>query len=232
EKLPMLQQANAALEKTLNPQRLRPAPTDAENVRALTNAAGALRNIANEEAGDGPTAARRVADQLTRIAKGDAALRTRTEAALVPALKTALQDLRTGLKAERVTLDNLPADLRRDWIAADGRALVDVSPKGDPNDNEILRRFATAVLAVEPAATGSPVSLQESGRTVVRAFIEAGVLSLVSIMILLWIVLRRFSDVLLTLGPPLLAGPITLENFLLVGLPLNFPHTSPLPLLP
>src|SRR5262249_22188669 len=129
EKLPMLQQANAALEKTLNPQRLRPAPTDAENVRALTNAAGALRNIANEEAGDGPTAARRVADQLTRIAKGDVALRTRTEAALVPTLKTALQDLRNGLKAERVTLDNLPADLRRDWIAADGRALVDVSPK-------------------------------------------------------------------------------------------------------
>jgi hopanoid biosynthesis associated RND transporter like protein HpnN len=231
EKLPMLQQARAALEQTLSPQKLRPAPTDAENVRALTNAADALRNIANEEAGDGPTAARRVADQLTRIAQGDVALRTRTETALVPTLKTALQDLRNGLRAERVTLDNLPADLRRDWIANDGRALVDVSPKGDPNDNEVLRRFATAVLAVEPAATGSPVSLQESGRTVVRAFIEAGILSLVSITILLWIVLRRFSDVLLTLVPLLLAGVVTLEICVLIGLPLNFANIIALPLL-
>jgi hypothetical protein len=53
--------------------------------------------------------------------------------------------------------------------------------------------------------SSSPVSLQESSRTVVRAFIEAGLWALVSITILLWIVLRRFGDVLLTLVPLLLA---------------------------
>jgi predicted RND superfamily exporter protein len=151
--------------------------------------------------------------------------------ALVPSLKTALDELRNGLKAEPVRLDTLPADLKRDWVTEDGRALIDVSPKGDPNDNEVLRRFAAAVLAVEPTATGSPVSLQESGRTVVRAFIEAGLWALVSITILLWIVLRRFGDVLLTLVPLLLAGAVTLEICVLINLPLNFANIIALPLL-
>ena len=43
------------------------------------------------------------------------------------------------------------------------------------------------------------------------AFTEAGIFALLSIAILLWIVLRRLGDVLLTLVPLLLAGLITLE---------------------
>jgi predicted RND superfamily exporter protein len=172
-----------------------------------------------------------VSRALAQLAKADLATRGRAEHALIPPLKTTLDELRQGLKAARVTLETLPEDLRRDWITPDGRALLDVQAKGDPNDNEVLRRFAEAVLAVEPAATGSPVSLQESGRTVVRAFVEAGLWALVSIMLLLWIVLRRFGDVLLTLVPLLLAGAITLEICVLIGLPLNFANIIALPLL-
>jgi predicted RND superfamily exporter protein len=75
------------------------------------------------------------------------------------------------------------------------------------------------------------VSLQESGRTVVRAFIEAGFWALISIAILLWIALRRFGDVLLTLVPLILAGVVTLEICVLIGLPLNFANIIALPLL-
>jgi uncharacterized protein len=231
EKLGLIRKARAALNATINPQRLRPAPSDAENVRALTTTADALEQIANEERGIGAGAARRLSRTLTVLAKADAAARARAEAALIPSLKTALDELRNGLKAEPVTLETLPADLKRDWVTEDGRALIEVSPKGDPNDNEVLRRFAAAVLAVEPAATGAPVSLQESGRTVVRAFIEAGLWALVSITILLWIVLRRFGDVLLTLVPLLLAGAVTLEICVLINLPLNFANIIALPLL-
>ena len=52
-----------------------------------------------------------------------------------------------------------------------------------------------------------------------------------SIAILLWIVLRRFSDVLLTLIPLLLAGVVTLEICVLIGLQLNFANIIALPLL-
>ena len=92
----------------------------------------------------------------------------------------------------------LPPELRRDWVTPDGQARVAISPKGDPNDNEAMRAFARAVLAVEPRAIDGPISVTEAGDTVVNSFIQAGLWALLSIGILLWIVLRRFGDVLLT----------------------------------
>jgi len=246
EKLTLIHRAAAALNPSINPQRsrasmtlnpggdssrTRPPPSDAENVNFLNKAVTALKQLTNEEKGPGAAAARRLADLLSQLAKADQAARARAEAAFVPSLKVAMQDLRDGLKAARVTLETLPADLKRDWVAEDGRAMIEVLPKGDPDDNEVMRKFASAVLAIEPTATGSPVSLQESGRTVVRAFIEAGVFALLSITVLLWIVLRRFSDVLLTLVPLLLAGAVTLEICVLIDLPLNFANIIALPLL-
>ena len=87
------------------------------------------------------------------------------------------------------------------------------------------------MLAVEPDATGGPISILEAGDTIVDAFIEAGGWALLSIAILLWIVLRRFGDVLLTLVPLLLAGVVTLEICVLIGMPLNFANIIALPLL-
>ena len=87
------------------------------------------------------------------------------------------------------------------------------------------------MLAAAPTASGGPISILESGRTVIRAFFEAGAYALLSIAILLWIALRRFTDVLLTIIPLLLAGVVTLEICVLIGLPLNFANIIALPLL-
>ena len=65
---------------------------------------------------------------------------------------------------------------------------------------------------VEPNAIEGPISILEAGDTVVHAFIQAGIWALLSIGILLWIVLRRFGDVLLTLIPLLIAGVVTLPG--------------------
>jgi predicted RND superfamily exporter protein len=93
------------------------------------------------------------------------------------------------------------------------------------------RQFARAVLAVEPNATEGPISILEAGHTIVRAFIVAGLWALLSIGILLWLVLRRIGDVLLTLVPLILAGVVTLEICVVIGLPLNFANIIALPLL-
>ena len=71
----------------------------------------------------------------------------------------------------------------------------------------------------------------ESGRTIVYAFVQAGLWAMISITILLWITLRRFGDVLLTLVPLLLAGVITLEACVLLDMQLNFANIIALPLL-
>jgi len=140
-------------------------------------------------------------------------------------------NLARALAAKPVTLADLPRDLVRDWVAPDGRARVEVFPKGDANDNATLRRFVSVVQTLAPDATGAPVSIQESGRTIVRAFIEAGMWALLSICVLLAITLRRVADVLLTLAPLLLSGLATLGICVAIGLPLNFENIIALPLL-
>jgi predicted RND superfamily exporter protein len=86
-------------------------------------------------------------------------------------------------------------------------------------------------MAVAPDATGTPVIILESARTIVWAFVEAGILSFVSIVIILLIVLRRFGDELMTLIPLVLAGLLTLATAVVFGIQLNFANIIALPLL-
>ena len=157
--------------------------------------------------------------------------RSRTAEAFILPLKTSLAQLSGFLQAQPVTVDSLPANLKSMWLTKTGKTRVQVFPKGNPNDTAVLRNFAQSVLAAFPNATGGPISILESGDTVVRAFVHAGLYALLSIAILLWIVLRRFGDVLLTLVPLLLAGVVTLELCVVVGMPLNFANIIALPLL-
>ena len=139
--------------------------------------------------------------------------------------------MRDFLKAEPVTIKSLPASLTREWVLPDGRAGSRRCRSGDPNDNGNLRVFARAVLAVYPTAIGGPISILRSADTIVTAFLQAGACALISITLLLWIVLRRFVDVLLTIVPLLMPGLLTLEICVLIGLPLNFANIIALPLL-
>jgi uncharacterized protein len=108
---------------------------------------------------------------------------------------------------------------------------VSISPRGDSNNNAVLKRFVNAVLAVAPEATGEALGIQKAGETIVSAFIEAGIWALLSIALLLWFTLRRLFDVALTLFPLLLACVVTLELCVVLDMPLNFANIIALPLL-
>ena len=230
-KLAAIRQLATVLDPVLRPDPNKKPPTDADNVAALKAAVDALKQSAGTQTGPGAIAAKRLADDLAKLASGDEAMRGRAHAAMIPSLNTALDELRNYLQAQPVTLETLPPEIAREWITQDGRYKVEILPKGDPTDNETLRQFARAVQAVEPNATGGPIAILESGRTVVRAFFEAGFWALGSIVILLWIVLRRFGDVLLTIIPLLMAGVVTMELMVLFGMKLNFANIIALPLL-
>jgi hopanoid biosynthesis associated RND transporter like protein HpnN len=230
-KLKAIADAKKKLEPSFKPEAASKPPTDEENVAALTEAVESLNKAADDHPGAGAAPAKRLAVALDKLAKADQPMRDRVTATFIAPLKTALDDLRELLEAQPVTLKTLPPEIINDWQTADGRARVELLPKGDPNDNETLRKFARAVLTAEPTAIGGPISILESGDTIVKAFLEAGAWALIAIAILLWIVLRRFGDVLLTLVPLLLAGVVTLEICVLIGLQLNFANIIALPLL-
>ena len=231
EKLQLIRDAAKKLEGAFDPKNALSPPTDAENVDALNEGADRLIEAAGDHKGSGASAARRLSAALTSVASSNPELRARAENAFIQPLKTALGGLHASLHAQPVTQKSLPADLVRDWITSDSRARVEVAPKANPSDNSAMGQFARAVLAVEPNAIEGPISVLDAGDTIVRAFIEAGLWALLSIGILLWLVLRRIGDVLLTLVPLILAGVVTLEISVLIGLPLNFANIIALPLL-
>jgi hypothetical protein len=230
-KLKLIAQGAKVLEPALSPDSIDAPPTDAENVDSLKSSVDSLRKTAGDGKGAGAVANRRLADALERLAKSDEATRNKAQAIFVTPLKVVLDQLKNALQAQPVSLKTLPPDLVSAWKTKDGLMRVEALPRGDPNDNDNLRRFANAVLAAEPTAIGGPVSILKSGDTVVKAFIHAGIYSLVVISLLLWITLRRISDVLVTLVPLLVAGAVTLEICVLIGLPLNFANIVALPLL-
>jgi hopanoid biosynthesis associated RND transporter like protein HpnN len=231
EKLKLIAQGAKVLNPALNPESIDAPPSDAENVEALKGTVESLRKTAGDAKGPGAVASRRLADDLSRLADSNQALRDKTQAIFVIPLKVVLNQLKNALQAQPVSLKSLPPDLVRGWRTKDGLTRVEAQPRGDPNDNDTLRKFAAAVLAAEPNAIGGPVSILKSGDTVVKAFIHAGLTALVVIGFLLWLTLRRITDVLLTLVPLLVAGAVTMEICVLIGLPLNFANIVALPLL-
>jgi hopanoid biosynthesis associated RND transporter like protein HpnN len=230
-KLKLIAQGAKVLNPALNPDSIDAAPSDAENVEALKGSAESLRKAASDGKGPGAAASRRLADALSKLADSNEATRNKVQAIFVTSLKVALDQLKNSLQAQPVSLKTLPADLVNSWKTKDGLQRVEAQPRGDPNDNDTLRKFAGAVLAAEPNAIGGPVSILKSGDTVVKAFIHAGIWALIVISVLLWLALRRVTDVLLTLVPLLVAGTVTLEICVLIGLPLNFANIVALPLL-
>lgn len=232
QKLAILAQAKQALGPVLNPAAPLDPPSDQETLESIRRTAAAFKTAAGTTAGKGADDARRFAELATKLADAPEAARKRAADILIPPLKETLGTIRNSLDAAPVTPENIPAALKGLYSSnVTGQARVEAAPKGDPNDNANMIEFAREVKTIAPKATGQPVSIQEAGKTVKQAFIEAGIIALSSIFIILWIVLRRVGDVLLTLVPLLLAGLVTLEITVLIHMPLNFANIIALPLL-
>jgi hopanoid biosynthesis associated RND transporter like protein HpnN len=234
EKLRIVAALAARLSPVLRQMAAGPA-TDAERVAALRAAASALRNAALDYPGPGAAPAGRLAASLAALARADAKARERAEQALAGPLRLALGDLRMALAPQPVALASVPPDLRRAWVAPDGRALLDVAPRVppgvEPGDDTQLRKFSQAVQRVAPEATGGPISILNSADVVIRAFVQAALLAVGAITLLLFATFRRAGDVLLTMVPLLVSALVTLEVCVLLGISLNFANIIALPLL-
>jgi hopanoid biosynthesis associated RND transporter like protein HpnN len=230
-KLPLIAKASQSLADAFDPRNAETPPTEAETIEALNQGVDWLTSVAEVRKGPGADATRRLASEVAALAKGSKAERDKAREVFVTPLSADLADLQAALQAQPIAEADLPGDFMRQWRTQDGRARISVAPKEDPGDNDAMRRFANAVLAVEPNATEGPISVLKAGETVIRAFIQAGAWALISIAILLWLVLRRIGDVALTLIPLALAGVVTLEICALTGLVLNFANIIAFPLL-
>jgi hopanoid biosynthesis associated RND transporter like protein HpnN len=226
-KLDLLSDAASLLGPTLSPAEVKPAPEPAQVLAAL---GGCADDLAQLGARGDRAAADLAATFRALVSKGPSAVPLLADN-LAGGIGRRLDDLREILRAGPVTLETLPDDFRRDWVAPDGRWRLQVFPKGDMRDNEALRGFARAVRAVVPDAVGSAVEVDEWTRLAPRAFSEAGILAVVAISVLLLLVLRNIRDVALVLAPLLMAGALTLGAAALMGFSINFANIITLPMM-
>lgn len=153
------------------------------------------------------------------------------EEILLGNLPDQIDRLRLALDAQEFGLEDLPAGLRQQMLAATGEARIQVIPSADLSVEGARDEFVDAVRTIAPRATGVSVNLVEFGRATARSLREALTFALLSIALLLYVLTRRMGDVVLILSPLVLAGAWTFGGMALSGMPFNFANVIVLPLL-
>ncbi len=236
EKLEILADMALFLGPALAAEKRTDRPTEPELRVAFVRLADGLERLATLGTSEAAAGARRLggllrAHVLGRPGEGTTERWNDLERRLLVSLPGRLEILKQSLAAGPVTLTDIPEEFRRQYIAEDGRARLEIVPRDDLRDQDALRHFVGAIRAVTPAVTEAPIVLYESGRAIVRAFAEATMVALGAVVLLLYASLRRVGDVLLTLVPATLAAILTGSFSVLLDIPFNYANVIVLPLL-
>ena len=235
EKLEIIDAMSFFLAPALSNRDAKPPPGPDERAAALTRVRERLAAFA---ATSRDAASRAAAERLSRAfdrleAKGgtDGDALASLERRLIALFSERIRELGDSLAAEPFARADLPDEIKRRAVAADGRARLEIYPKENLHDREALERFVSAVRAVAPDAIGSPVVILEAGNTVVGAVRDAAVLAFVVIAILMGVLLRSVRDALFVFAPLVVAAVLTVAASVLLRLPFDFANVIVLPLL-
>jgi hopanoid biosynthesis associated RND transporter like protein HpnN len=206
------------------------APPTAPEIRAAAKSANEKVALAVTKL-PGNQVLAEISGDLAKLAVAPDPAVIAADRALTRFLPAQLDQLRTSLEVEPVTLQMIPPDLARDWVLPDGRARVQLLPKAEARNSRGLAEFVAEVTAVAPEAGGSAVTIEATSATIVGAFRSAAIAAVISIAIILYISLRRVLDMSLVLAPLLLSSLTTVVVIVVAGLMLNYANIIALPLL-
>ncbi len=230
-KLALIEDAHNLLDLSLNPFEVAPAPTDAELVKKILETERRLRQAEPLAEGSFKASITDLADSLARLAKGSPDDRVKAQTALLAGFPTALAQVNASLVAKPIALDDLPERLRIQWVSPQGAALIQVFPKNNLSTPALITNFVHEVQSVAPTVSGAAVDIVESGRTILQAFLDAGLFSAVAIVVLLFIALRNVLWVVLAITPVLLSGLLMFGTCVDFGVDVNLENMIALPLL-
>jgi hopanoid biosynthesis associated RND transporter like protein HpnN len=142
-----------------------------------------------------------------------------------------LRDVAEALPARTVTLADLPDDLKRRYLAEDGRARVEVFSRADLSQPGALERFSAEIHALRPDAGGPAAGTVALARAIVDSLRQALATALVVIAILLLALWRSFKYTLITLTPLAVGSVATAAASVVADIPFNFANIIVLPLI-
>ena len=228
-KLAFIQDAATLLGPTLVPRDPAP-PATSEEIRAAARTA-LLKIVPALEKLPPDHVLAAIADDLRKLAAAADPVLLAVDQSLTRFLPAELDQLRTALQAQPVSLQTVPPTLARDWVLPDGRARLQVVPNSEARSTSGLAKFVDEMTALAPDAGGAAVTIEATSATIVGSFRSAAISALIAIAVILFVALRRPLDVSLVLAPLLLSSLMTVVVIVLLSLLLNYANIIALPLL-
>jgi len=132
----------------------------------------------------------------------------------------------------RITLENLPADIRNRFINKDkNEFLITIFPKEQVWDFEFLKRFNGQMQRISEKITGMPPLMLRLFKLVGRDGKNACILALIMVFLLLWLDFRRIKLAMITMIP-LIVGAVWMIGLLsMLGLPLTYVNIMAIPMI-
>ncbi|MBI4610489.1 MAG: MMPL family transporter [Candidatus Rokubacteria bacterium] len=139
--------------------------------------------------------------------------------------------LQRNLRPRPVTLRDVPAELRRKFIGASGRFLLQIHPKVDIWDRQGATRFVEELRSVDPDVTGPPIITYEAIRLMEKAYRQGTAYAFVLVAVLAALMIRRLRETCLALVPLLLGTLWTVGLMYVFDLKFNLANVWGLPLI-
>ncbi len=218
----------------------RSSPVDLDRLTQTVRDLKRRFDIAATEAGDKlPHDIRSLREQsqrlLTRLASADREVAepalTHLQAQLYRDFVHNFYTLQRNLRPRPVTLADVPDEMRRKFIGASGKLLIQVHPKVDIWEREGAEQFVQELRTVDADVTGSPVITYEAIRLMERAYLQGTVYAFVLVGALTFWMLRRVRETLLSLLPLGLGLVWTIGLMWLFDLKFNLANVWGLPLI-
>jgi hopanoid biosynthesis associated RND transporter like protein HpnN len=146
-------------------------------------------------------------------------------------MQTNMEMLKTQKADRGLSLADLPPQLKRLFLAANGKILLQVYAKKDLWERGPDEEFVKAVLAVAPKATGTPVLNYYATELLRVSYLWAAVWAFVAIVVLIFLHFQSFKYLLLTLTPLVLAVLWRTGAMVWLGIEFNPANIVTLPLI-
>ena len=174
----------------------------AEDLRGAGHDVAGLAKFAEKEAPEAAQHLRDVGARLLvladlcdpRLHGPDVAARMRAH--VDETVNRAGRGLRLMAEGARLPMrDALPVAARDQMMSPAGKFLVMIHPAQDVWEPEPLERFVTAMRTVDQHATGVPMTVSESMKSMARSFTMQSVLATLLVTVILWVDLRNAREV-------------------------------------
>jgi uncharacterized protein len=139
--------------------------------------------------------------------------------------------LQRNLNPRIVGIDEVPEELKRKFIGANGHFLLQVHPKVDIWERQGARQFVRELRSVDPDVTGAPIITFEATRLMERAYRQGTAYAFILVGLLTFLMIHRLRESLLAILPLVLGLLWTIGLMHVFGIKFNLANVWGLPLI-